>query len=194
MVKHSSFCATSTELISLQVVFFSKPNSQPCVFSGIRPLCWGPQASCQITQVGLHSVTKAWVNFNSASNESSSKLQNIRNRPSTRRRMGSPWSLFRGKYFVVLELFTFSAWYIHHAWWLTWLRTNNRGIKGCTDAAHLPSYWQLSQAKRYYVRPLKMMSWYKMVQKTYSEHRSNSLHQWGLFVGQLSGDLKMCKC
>lgn len=40
------------------------------LFRTHKPLCWGQRASCRITKVRLHTVTKAWVNFNSASDES----------------------------------------------------------------------------------------------------------------------------
>lgn len=129
----------------------------------------------ELPKSGFTCVTKAWVNFNSASNESASKLQNIRNRPSTWRRAGSPWnlSLFRWKDFVVSELFAFSAWYIHHAGWLSWLRTNNPGMKGCTDPARRQhglksSRWKIilttfsCRGKRYYVRPLKKVICHKI--------------------------------
>lgn len=92
--------------------------------------------SHRVTRVRLHTVTKAWINFNSASDRSSSTPQNIQNRLLTWRRAGSLWneSLLRWKLFVVSELFAFSAlWY-----------SEQKRIKGWTDLSQLPSAWNVA--------------------------------------------------
>lgn len=144
---------------SLSVAFCPEPSKQTAVTSCGRPLCWGLPASRPITCTELCGVTKAWVNFNSASDESSSKRQNIGNRPWSWRRPGSAWNLFglvvSGEFRAVCFL-----WMVYQPplVWRDELTGQHAPLEDDTDSSLIPQI----PRERYHGDALRKMTSYKI--------------------------------
>ncbi len=87
-------------------------NSQPCVDSCVR-------LSAEICEhhVGLHTGTKAWINFNSASHQNFSTLQNIWTRRQPEEEPDQPGApVYSGENTLRFQscLLSFSC--VHHVW------------------------------------------------------------------------------